>query len=46
MRVILDSDVYAGVHPLIFETRVLDMAVLVPDDGPVHVNWTVAEVRG
>jgi len=46
VRVILDSDVYAGVRPLVFETRVLDMAVLVPDDGPVQVNYTTADVWG
>jgi len=46
VRVIVDSDCYSGVRPLVFESRVLDLAVLVPDDGPVRVNWTVAEVRG
>lgn len=46
VRVILDTDVYAGVRPLVFESRVLDLAVLVPDDGQPMVNWTVAEVRG
>ena len=46
VRVILDTDVYATARPLIFTSRVLDIAVLVPDDGPVRVNYTIAEVRG
>jgi len=30
---------------LVFTARVLDMAVHVPDDGKVQVNWTLADVK-
>jgi hypothetical protein len=46
VRVELDTDVYAGVRPLVFEARVLDMAVSVPDDAPPMVNYTIADVVG
>lgn len=46
VRVELDTDVYASTRPLSFEARVLDMAVHVPDTGPVVVNWTIGEVIG
>src|SRR5665647_3263689 len=45
VRVILDSDVYATARPLIFTSRVLDIAVGVQDVGPAVINWLVAEVR-
>ena len=45
VRVEIDSDCYSGERPLIFNTRVLDMAVKVPDDAPVEVNYHVADVR-
>lgn len=39
----LDTDVYAMQRPLEFERRLLDLAVLVPDDGGnAQINWTVA----
>ncbi|NUO90617.1 MAG: hypothetical protein HOQ18_07315 [Dermatophilaceae bacterium] len=43
MRVILDTDVYAGPRPLQFEARLLDTRVDVPDDGPAQVTWSLAE---
>jgi hypothetical protein len=45
VRVELDTDVYASERPLVFTSRVLDMAVHVPDDGKVQVNWVLADVR-
>jgi len=45
VRVELDTDVYASERPLVFTSRVLDMAVHVPDDGKVQVNWTLADVK-
>jgi hypothetical protein len=45
VRVELDTDVYASERPLVFTSRVLDMAVHVPDDGKVQVNWTLASVK-
>jgi len=45
VRVEADTDVYAGERPLIFETRVLDIAVMVPDQGEVEVTYVVADVR-
>jgi len=45
VRVILDTDVYATERPLIFTSRVLDIAVGVQDVGPAVINWLVAEVR-
>jgi hypothetical protein len=45
VRVAIESDVYASENPLVFETRVLDMSVHVPDDGEVQVNYHVADVR-
>lgn len=45
VRCELDTDVYADVRPLEFESRVLDIAVRVPDDGEVEVNYTAADVR-
>jgi len=45
VRVEADTDVYAGDRPLIFETRVLDIAVMVPDQGEVEVTYVVADVR-
>jgi hypothetical protein len=45
VRVEIDSDVYSGERPLIFNTRVLDRAVHVPDEGRPQVNWVVADVR-
>jgi len=45
VRVEADTDVYAGERPLIFETRVLDIAVMVPDQGETQVTYVVADVR-
>ena len=45
VRVELDTDTFASERPLVFTSRVLDMAVHVPDDGKVQVNWTLADVR-
>jgi hypothetical protein len=45
VRVELDTDVFASERPLVFTSRVLDMAVHVPDDGKVQVNWTLADVK-
>lgn len=45
VRVELDTDVYAGERPTVFETRVLDIAVGVQDDGPAIINWMLADVR-
>jgi hypothetical protein len=45
VRVELDTDVFASERPLVFTSRVLDLAVHVPDDGKVQCNWTLADVR-
>ena len=45
VRVEIDSDCYSGERPLIFNTRVLDMSVHVPDDGEIQVNYHVADIR-
>ena len=46
VQVSLDTDVYVtSDRPLVFNSRVLDIAVKVPDDGPVEVNYTIADVR-
>jgi hypothetical protein len=46
IRVELDTDVYAtSDRPLVFESRVLEIAVKVPDDGPVEVNYVIADTR-
>jgi hypothetical protein len=45
VRVELSTDVYATEDPLIFESRVLDIGVKVPDQGEVEVNYHVADVR-
>jgi len=45
VRAELDTDVYATERPLIFETRVLEIAVKVPDSGEVQVNYVCADVR-
>jgi hypothetical protein len=45
VRVELDTDTFASERPLVFTSRVLDMAVHVPDDGKVQVNWTLADVK-
>ena len=45
IRVELDTDCYASDRPLVFNSRVLDIAVKVPDDGPVEVNYTIADTR-
>ena len=45
VRVELDTDVFASERPLVFTSRVLDMAVHVPDDGKVQVNWTLADTK-
>jgi len=45
VRVEADTDVYASERPLVFETRVLDIAVMVPDQGETQVTYVVADVR-
>jgi hypothetical protein len=45
VRVEADTDVFAGERPLVFETRVLDIAVMVPDQGETEVTYVVADVR-
>jgi len=45
VRVEADTDVYATERPLVFETRVLDIAVMVPDQGETQVTYVVADVR-
>lgn len=45
VRAELDTDVYAAERPLVFETRVLEIAVHVPDSGEVQVNYVCADVR-
>jgi len=45
VRVELDTDVFASERPLVFTSRVLDMAVHVPDDGRVQCNWTLADTK-
>ena len=45
VRVELDTDVYGTERPLVFNTRILDMAVAVPDDGPAQVKYTTSDVR-
>ena len=45
VRVELSTDIYATEDPLIFESRVLDIGVKVPDQGEVQVNYTIADVR-
>jgi hypothetical protein len=45
VQVILDTDVYGFQRPVSFQSRLLDLAVHVPDDGDAQVNWTVAAVR-
>jgi len=46
VRVELDTDVYAtSDRPLVFNSRVLDIAVKVPDDGPVECNYVIADTR-
>ena len=46
VQVSLDTDVYAtSDRPLVFNSRVLDIAVKVPDDSPVEVNYVIADTR-
>ena len=45
VRVEADTDVYATERPLVFTSRVLDMAVKVNDDGPAEVNYHLANTR-
>ena len=45
VRVELDTDCYAAERPLVFTSRVLEIAVKVPDDAPVEVNYHLADVR-
>lgn len=45
MRVVLDTDVYGGNRPHVFESRLLNLSVDVPDDGgDAQVTWELAEV--
>ena len=44
VAVSLDTDVYGGQRPVEFTSRLLDLTVRVPDDGPAQVEWDVAEV--
>lgn len=44
MRVVLDTDVYGGARPLVFESRLLNLTVDVPDDGgAAQLTWDLAE---
>ena len=43
MRVILDTDVYAGPRPLVFESRLLNTKVDVPNEGAAQVTYEVAD---
>ncbi|MER7070975.1 hypothetical protein [Terrabacter sp. NPDC000476] len=44
MRIVLDTDVYAGPRPYTFDSRLLGVKVDVPDDGgTAQVQWDVAE---
>jgi hypothetical protein len=43
VRVSLDTDVYGMRRPFEFDTRVLDIAVQVQDDGPALVNWSTQQ---
>jgi len=45
VRVELSTDVYASEDPMVFEARILEMGIKVPDDGNVEVNYHVADVR-
>jgi len=45
VRVEVDSDCFATERPLVFTSRVLEIAVKVGDDGPVEVNYVIADVR-
>jgi hypothetical protein len=45
VRVSIDTDIYAGPRPLEFDTRLLNLTVRVPDDGPAQVQWDVATVQ-
>lgn len=44
VRCLFDTDVYGGYRPVEFESRVLNIAVKVPDTGDAEVTWTLAEV--
>ena len=44
VAVSLDTDVYGGARPVEFTSRLLDLTVRVPDDGPAQIEWGVAEV--
>jgi len=45
VRVILDTDVFAGPRPLTLTSRVLNITVSVPDGGgPEQVQWDTGEV--
>lgn len=45
VRVELDTDVYGGSSPLVFQTRVLDMKVTVPSEGHAFVDYLCSDVR-
>jgi len=45
VRVELDTDVFATERPLVFTSRVLDIAVRVPDTGQIEVNYHLADTR-
>jgi murein DD-endopeptidase MepM/ murein hydrolase activator NlpD len=44
VRVVLDTDVYGEQRPLVFESRLQDLVVRVPDTGAAQVEWRVATV--
>ena len=45
MKLIADTDVYAGARPLTVSTRLLNMTIAVPDDGgQEQVRWDFADV--
>lgn len=45
VRVSLDTDVYAGPRPLVFDARLVNVTVRVPDAGPAQVQWDVETVQ-
>ena len=44
-RVELDTDVYATERPWVFTSRVLGIAVHVPNTGNLEVNYSIAAVQ-
>jgi hypothetical protein len=44
VRVVLDTDVYGESRPVVFESRLQELTVRVPDTGLAQVEWQVATV--